>query len=70
MAIYTIRKECEPGAASLGRRINCLTDSEALELAQKMADTGLSLQVWRGTDMIGTVAAGQNVATSEPLTAK
>lgn len=61
MAIYTIRQVCEPGAALLGRRINCLTDQEALELAQKMADAGLSLQVWRGDKLLGMCTVGQDL---------
>jgi len=64
MTIYAIRQICEPGAAELGRRINCLSDSEALVLAQRIAATGLSLQVWRGDDLIGTLIAGQSVAIS------
>ena len=54
MPIYTIEKVCEPGAVKLGRKINCLTDSEALELAQKMANAGLTLQVWRGDQLLGS----------------
>ncbi len=65
MAIYTIRQICELGAAKRGRRINCLTDREALELAQRMANTGLSLQVWRGDELLGAPTAGQDVATTE-----
>ena len=65
MAIYTIRQIDQLGASRLGRRVNCLTDSEALELAQRMANVGLSLQVWRGDKLLGDISAGQDVTTSE-----
>ena len=60
VAVYAIRQICERGAATLGRKVNCLTDDEALRLAQRMADAGLSLQIWRGNDLIGTVMATQH----------
>ena len=65
MAIYTIRQICEPGEVKLGRRVNCLDDDEALNLAQKMADAGLSLQVWRGDELLGTSTAGGVVCLVE-----
>jgi len=67
MMVYAIRQICEPGAAKLGRRVNCLSDSEALALAQKIAATGLSLQVWRGNDLIQIIIPSQSVAKSEPV---
>ena len=54
MPIYTIQTICELDATRVGRKVNCLTDKEAIELAQKMADTGLSLQVWRGDELLGS----------------
>jgi len=57
MPIYTIRTICEPDATRVGRKVNCLTDREAIELAQRIADTGLSLQVWRGDELLGSTIA-------------
>lgn len=63
MTIYAIRPVCELSAAKLGQRVICLTDEEALDLAQKIANAGLTLQVWRGGDLIGTVIAVQDAQT-------
>ena len=64
MTVYTIRQVSELNPARLGRRVNRLSDSEALELAQRMANTGRSLQVWRGDELLGACTADQDVATS------
>lgn len=64
MPIYTIRQISGPDAAKTGRRINCQTDSEALQVAQQMANAGLTLGVWRGSEVVGTVIAAQSAATS------
>ena len=69
MTIYAIRQICEPGAAKLGRRVNCLSDIEALTLAEKIAASGLSLEVWRGDDLIQTIIPSQSEAKSEPISA-
>ncbi len=63
MPIYTIEKVCEPGAVKLGRKINCFTDREALELAQKIANAGLSLQVWRGDQLLASAIKISPLAT-------
>jgi len=55
--IYTIRKVSETGGAMPGCRINCQTDREALATAQRMADAGLVLQLWRGNELVAGVVA-------------
>lgn len=62
MAIYTIQQVGEPGEATPQREINCQTDREAMEVAQRIADTGLMLRVWREDELIGMVIAAQNAA--------
>ena len=67
MTVYALRQICEPGVVKLGRRVNCLSDSEALALAQRIAAAGLSLEVWREDELIQTITPGQSVATLEPV---
>lgn len=55
--IYTIKQICEPGEVAHKRRINCQTDSEALAVAQRMADAGFMLQLWRGDELVVAVVA-------------
>jgi len=64
MPIYTILQISGPDAAKNRRRITCQTDSEALRVAQQMANAGFTLGVWRGNEAVGTVMAAQNAATS------
>lgn len=62
VAIYTIQQVGGPGEITPQRKINCQTDREAMELAQRIADTGLALRVWREDELIGMVIATQSAA--------
>jgi len=55
--VYTIRQVGETGDATHRCRINCQTDREALAIAQRMADTSLVLQLWRGDELVAGVVA-------------
>lgn len=59
MPIYTIRQICEPGEIAQRFRINCQTDGEALAVAQRMADAGFVLQLWRGEEIVAAAVAAQ-----------